>query len=138
MKTYKITTYREDELPKQFNYVLSSTQRKLDAIKISNSVPPANYSSSHASDSNVVWNIANPVPSIGNAVSSPAVKNVNLNQIINNDNVIGNNAHINPIGKYPVGWIPQNVSMANQSGFNRGNSVPRNTLNSNNALFNNK
>ena len=126
MKTYKITTYREEELPKLFNYVVGNTQRKLDAIKMGNSVP---HVSSHSSDGNVIRNVANPVPNISNTVVSTSVKNVNVNQIINNDNLIGNNAHLNQIGK--------NVGVANQFGFNRGvNPVSRNTLTSNNIVFN--
>lgn len=136
MKTYKITTYREEELPKLFNYVVGNTQRKLDEIKIGNSVPPV---SAYLSGSNVMKNIAN--PNINNTVASSAIKNSNVNQIIKNDNLIGNgnNANLNQIGKNPPVWLPQNFGGANQSGFNRGaNPLPRNTLTSNNIVFNNK
>ena len=138
MKTYKITTYREEELPKLFGYVVGNTQRKLDAIKMGKNIPSF---SAQVIDSNVMRKMVNHpnVPNANIGSSTTAVSNVNLDQIMNKDNIIANNANMNQIGKNPPGWLPQSVGMANQSGFNRGAvPVPRNTITSNNVGFNNK
>jgi hypothetical protein len=138
VKTYKITTYREEELPKLFSYVVGNTQRKLDAIKIGNNIPSV---SAQVIDSNIMRKMVNHenIPNVNIGSSTTAVRNVNLDQIMNKDNIIANNANMNQIGKNPTGWLPQSVGMANQSGFNRGAvPVPRNTITSNNDEFNNK
>lgn len=119
-------------MPKLFNYVVGNTQRKLDAIKIGNTIPPFK---SNLSDNNLARSIINHnIPSL-NVGSSSAIKTVN--QIMNNDNIISNNPNINQIGKNPPGWLSQNHVAPNQSGFNRS-PVPKSTFTSNNVVINNK
>lgn len=62
-------------------------------------------------------------------ITSPP-KNLNLNMMMDNDNIIGNNQTNNvnnPVNK--VGWGGQNPIVMNQNNFNR--NVPRGTINSN-------
>lgn len=125
-----------------FNYVVGSTQRKLDALKNAN-IPPV---SGMRNDNNVMNNMNINNPKI-NMVASPPTKNLNVNMLMDNDNILANNNNnivnnFNQPGKNPPGWLPQN-NMSNMGvsgqGFNRGpGALPRNTLTSTNIMINNK
>ena len=121
-----------------FNYVVGNTQRKLDALKNS-IVPPVSVVQN---DNNFMNNMNNPKM---NTVASPTTKNLNLNQLMDNDNILSNNNNnnFNQPGKNPPGWLPQNNmgnnNVSNQAGYNRGpNAMTRNTLTSTNIMINNK
>lgn len=123
-----------------FNYVVGSTQRKLDAIK--NSVIPA--VTGIQNDNNMIVNNINNLNNQKMMVASPPTKNLNVNMLIDNDNILNNNNNnnFNQTGKNPPSWLPQN-SIGNlgvsSQGFNRGpNPMPRNTLTSTNIMINNK
>jgi len=120
-----------------FNYVVGNTQRKLDALKNYNMPPPI---SGMQNDNNMVNNMNNQKI---NMVVSPITKNLNVNQLMDNDNILANNNNFNQPGKNPPGWLPQNnmnnIGVGVQPGLNRApNSLPRNTLTSTNIIPNNK
>jgi hypothetical protein len=125
-----------------FNYVVGNTQRKLDALKNAN-IPPV---SGMPNDNNVMNTMNMNNPKI-NMVASPPTKNLNVNMLMDNDNILANNNNnnannFNQPGKNPPGWLPQN-SISNMGvsgqGFNRvQNPLPRNTLASTNIMINNK
>ena len=126
-----------------FNYIVGNTQQRLDALKNSN-IPPV---SGMQKDNNNVNNMNMNNPKM-NMITSPPTKNLNVNMLMDNDNILANNNNnninsFNQPGKNPPGWLPQsnmsNMGVSGQAGFNRGpNPLPRNTLTSTNIVINNK